>query len=257
MYKLLKSLNPVTLPDSSFHDLSAGTNNQTYRIFVGGIRPGQVQSTSRPLIFVLDGNWLFASVYEYLRTLSIFDPSIGAPVIVGIGYPTDDTNTLLRLRGRDLAPKPGNIKNVDQFLTFIMQDVLTFLQSELGIVPGKKILAGHSIGGTFSLFAMGSEKAGIDGYLVSSPPILGTVMENIELYIRNMPITKEAKLFCSLGADESVKFPHISSGFPRLIDALEQFAPENLRYRHVIFEDENHSSVTLAAFSRGLRYLLT
>ena len=224
---------------------------------MGGIRPGHVESTSRPLVFVLDGNWLFASVYEYLRTLSIFDPSIGDPVIVGIGYPTDDTDTLLRLRERDLAPKPGNIKNVDQFLTFINQDVLALLQSDLGIVPGKIILAGHSWGGAFTLFAMGSKKTGIDGYLVSSPPILGTVMENIELHVRNLPITKEAKLFCSLGADESVMFPHISSGFPLLIDALEQFAPENLRYRHIIFEDENHSSITLASLSKGLRYLLT
>ena len=254
---MLKSLNPVTLPDSSCHDLCAAANNRNYRIFVGGIRHGQVEAAPRPLIFVLDGNWLFASVYEYLRTLSIFDPSIGDPVTVGIGYPTDDTNTLLRLRERDLAPKPGNINNVDQFLTFIMQDVQTFLQSELGNVPGKKILAGHSWGGAFTLFAMGSEKAGIDGYLASSPPIPGTVMEKIDRHVRNLPITKEVKLFCSLGADESAKFPHISSGFPELGKALEQFAPENLRYRHVIFEDENHSSITLVALSKGLRYLLT
>ena len=224
---------------------------------MGGIRYGQVEATPRPLIFVLDGNWLFASVYEYLRTLSIFDPSIGGPVIVGIGYPTDDTGTLLRLRKRDLDPKPGNINNVGQFLTFIIEDVLTFLQSELGIVPGKKILAGHSMGGSFALFAMGSKKAGIDGFLASSPPILGTVLEKIDQHVRNIAITKEVKLFCSLGADEAVKFPHISSGFPLLIEALEQFAPENLRYRHVIFEDENHSSITLVALSKGLRYLLT
>ena len=254
---MLKSLNPVTLPDSSCHDLCNATNKRNYRIFVGGIRHGQVEAAPRPLVFVLDGNWLFASVYEYLRTLSIFDPSIGDPVIVGIGYPTDDTGTLLRLRKRDLEPKPDNISNVRQFLTFITDDVLTFLQSELDIVPGKKILAGHSMGGSFALFAMGTEKAGIDGYLASSPPILGTVMEEIDQHVRNIAITKEVKLFCSLGADESVKFPHISTGFPLLMEALEQFAPENLRYRHVIFEDENHSSVTHAALSRGLRYLLT
>ena len=78
-------LNPVLLPDSSYHDLSSTISGKAYRIFVGGIRPGHVESSPRPIIFLLDGNWLFASVYEYLRVLSIFDSSIGNPLVVGIG----------------------------------------------------------------------------------------------------------------------------------------------------------------------------
>lgn len=250
-------LKPVTLLDSFYHDLSSTINNQTYRIFAGGIRPSHVGSVPRPLVFVLDGNWLFASVYEYLRTLSIFDSSFGVPVVVGIGYPTDEVNTLLAVRKRDMAPVHGNTNNVEQFLSFICQDVLTFLQSELSIVPGRKILAGHSWGGSLPLYAMGSNKSGFDGYLASSPPILGTVMEKIDEYVLNMPITKETKLFSSVGTDEGLQFPEIIEGFPHLEKALAQHAPENLSYRSIMFEDENHSSITMAALSKGLRYLLT
>ena len=249
-------MNPVTLLDSSYHDLSSTVNNQTYRVFVGGIRASHEESSPRPLVFVLDGNWLFASVYEYLRVLSIFEPSLGHPLVVGLGYPTDDVNTLLQLRDRDMAPLPGNINNVDQFLSFICDDVLTFLQTELSIVPGRKILAGHSWGGTFPLYAMGVNKSGFEGYLASSPALPGTVLENIDEYIHDLALTKETKLFISVGSEEGLQFPEIIEGFPSLEKALAQHAPAKLSYRSVMFEDENHSSITMAALSKGLRYLL-
>ena len=165
---------------------------------------------------MLDGNWLFASVYEYLRVLSIFEPSLGDPLVVGLGYPTDDVSTLLHIRDRDMAPLPGNINNVEQFLSFICDDVLTFLQTELSIVPGRKILAGHSWGGTFPLYAMGVNKSGFDGYLASSPALPGTVLEKIDEYIHNLVLTKETKLFISVGSDEGLQFPEIIEGFPSL-----------------------------------------
>ena len=249
-------MNPVTLLDSSYHDLSSTVNNQTYRVFVGGIRAPHEESSPRPLVFVLDGNWLFASVYEYLRVLSIFEPSLGDPLVVGLGYPTDDVSTLLHIRDRDMAPLPGNINNVEQFLSFICDDVLTFLQTELSIVPGRKILAGHSWGGTFPLYAMGVNKSGFDGYLASSPALPGTVLEKIDEYIHNLVLTKETKLFISVGSDEGLQFPEIIEGFPSLEKALAQHAPAKLSYRSVMFEDENHSSITMAALSKGVRYLL-
>ena len=223
---------------------------------MGGIRAPHEESSPRPLVFVLDGNWLFASVYEYLRVLSIFEPSLGDPLVVGLGYPTDDVSTLLQLRDRDMAPLPGNINNVDRFLSFICDDVLTFLQTELSIVPGKKILAGHSWGGTFPLYAMGVNKSGFEGYLASSPALPGTVLENIDEYIHNLALTKETKLFISVGSEEGLQFPEIIKGFPSLEKALAQHAPAKLSYRSVMFEDENHSSITMAALSKGVRYLL-
>lgn len=223
---------------------------------MGGIRAPHEESFPRPLVFVLDGNWLFASVYEYLRVLSIFEPSLGDPLVVGLGYPTDDVSTLLQVRDRDMAPLPGNINNVDQFLSFICDDVLTFVQTELGIVPGRKILAGHSWGGTFPLYAMGVNKSGFDGYLASSPALPGTVLENIDEFIHNLALTKETRLFISVGSDEGLQFPEIIEGFPVLEKALAQHAPAKLSYRSIMFEDENHSSITMAALSKGLRYLL-
>ena len=165
-------------------------------------------------------------------------------------------NTLLQLRNHDLAPLPGNINNVEHFLSFICEDVLAFLQNELDIVPGRLILAGHSWGGSFPLYAMGTDKSVFDGYLASSPSIPGTVMEKINEYVRTMPLIKETKLFTSVGSDEELQFPEVVEGFQDLVKALELHAPDNLIYRSYCFEDENHSSITTTALSKGLRYLL-
>tara|TARA_B100001996_G_C18632655_1_gene582399 strand:- start:629 stop:1393 length:765 start_codon:yes stop_codon:yes gene_type:complete len=253
---MLIRLNPVTLPDSAYHDLSSTINNQIYRLFIGGIRSNNTNFTERPLVIILDGNWLFASVYEYLRTQSLFDPAIVDPIVVGIGYPTDDVNTLLHNRQRDMAPLPGSIDKVDQFLSFICQDVLSFLKTELGLAFNKEILAGHSWGGAFPLYAMGSINPVFDGYLASSPSIYGTVIEKMDDHIQKLSLTKNTKLFTSLGSDEGEQFLDISETFPLLVKALEQYAPDNLNYQSFIFEEENHSSVTHAALAKGLRYLL-
>ena len=253
---MTKPANKVTPPDSSYHDLSSSLNNLHYRIFVGGIRPDLRNTKPRPIVFVLDGNWLFASVYEYLRTLSIFDPSIGDPIVIGVGYPTEETPTLLQLRERDLAPLTTNMKNVDDFLSFINHDIVTFLSSEFGIRSNKKILTGHSWGASFTLYTLIAGQSDFTGYLASSPLIIGTMMENIDQYIKNLHLANATKLFSSVGTDEATMFPQIVEGFPHLEKALEQFAPENLAYRQFIFEDENHSSITLAALTKGLRYLL-
>ena len=106
------------------------------------------------------------------------------------------------------------------------------------------------------MYAMGSEKSVFDGYLSSSPTILGTVMEKIHEHVRNMPLKKQTKLFISVGSDEELQFPEIIKGFQDLVKALKRHAPDSLNYRNCCFEDENHSSITITALSKGLRYLL-
>lgn len=248
--------HPVTLPDSAFYDLPSTVNHQNYRVFVGGVQSGTGATVPRTLVFVLDANWLFASVYEYLRTLSLFDPSIGNPVIVGIGYPGDETNMLLTYRERDLAPVPANTTNINNFFTFINHEVPEFLNTELGINADRKILAGHSWGGAFTLYAMAAKASTFTGYLASSPLILGTVMEEIEQFVENLSFEKPTKLFSSMGSDEKILFPQIALGFPRLEQALEQTTVKQLEFQLLVFAEENHSSITLTALSRGLRYLL-
>ena len=45
-------------------------------------------------------------------------------------------------------------------------------------------------------------------------------------------------------------------GFPVLKKAMDKYAPDKLTYSSVCFDEENHSSITLAALTKGLRYLL-
>ena len=68
-------------------------------------------------------------------------------------------------RTDDLLPKEENTADVDMFSTFITQDVPAFLKSDLGITPAKRILSGHSWGGTLALYLMLSNSSLFDAYL--------------------------------------------------------------------------------------------
>ena len=253
---MVKSMNPVTLPDSIYQDLSLGRNNRVYRLFVGGLNSSSMHSAKRPIVVILDGNWLFASVYEYLRTLSIFDADILDPIVVGIGYPTDETQALLRLREGDLVPTKDNFAGIDSFSRFIVEDVPRHLENVFGITAGKTLLAGHSWGGAFALYMMASAKSTFDGYLASSPPILDTSLEQVDDFVKNLKFAKNTKLFLSFGACEGPNFADITEGVPLLNQSLDRHGPDNLQHRLIVLDDETHSSISLPAMSKGLRYLL-
>ncbi|MFC1650764.1 hypothetical protein ACFL2X_04275, partial [Candidatus Latescibacterota bacterium] len=84
---------PVTLPGALQYDITSQINGRAYRIFVS--TPENYQPTlAYPVLYVLDGNWYFPSVY-LCRTSSILRDS---GIVVGIGYPTDDFGEIAQAR---------------------------------------------------------------------------------------------------------------------------------------------------------------
>lgn len=162
----LKAFSP---PDSFFIDLDAEVEQQTYRIFVGGRNVASNNSSPRDLFIVVDGNWLFASLTEYLRTLSLFDASVGWPIVAAVGYPTDDDGEILALRTADLS-LDNSTDGAEALSKFIERTATPFLENDLHINVKRKYLAGHSWGGgSFALYNMWRQGSDYDGYLEAVP----------------------------------------------------------------------------------------
>src|SRR6185503_13901764 len=101
------------------------------------------------------GNTLFAMVSQMASAMVSFNSRLPAVLVVAIGYPADPTTNLgddikrkQALRTRDLSP-PG----AADFLAFIEDDLKPFVAGRFPVDPGEQTLAGHSLGGFFSVYA--------------------------------------------------------------------------------------------------------
>ncbi len=247
-------LERYTLPNCFFADLPSQQAKSDYRLFVGGYDPRESGSQPRDVIVVVDGNWLFPLVSEHLRMLSIFTPFDTQPLVIGVGYPTDNDSVIMALRNRDMA-LTGPTDSVEIFSHFILWQVMNWVQSELRVRVRNSYLAGHSWGGAFALLNLCNPDAPFSGYLASSPVITGTELENrlAGLGDRERP----CKLFYSLGTEEHRLFPAVASSEVFLSSVLTARPPGQLNIGREVFQGEDHTSVATQAMAKGVQFLLS
>jgi len=98
------------------------------------------------VIYLLDGDSRFSAVVD------IVERTRAPAVIVGIGNEA--------LRGRDYVPAnvctPGG-GGEGAYLDFIRLDLIPFVETSFGGDPQRRILLGHSHGGSFVLYALFNE----------------------------------------------------------------------------------------------------
>ena len=126
--------------------LPARSNGTTYSLNIY-LPPGiaAIRATV-PVIYLLDGDSRFAAVVD------IVERTQARVVIVGIGNEA--------LRGRDYVPAnictPGG-GGQGAYLDFIRLDLIPFVETTFGGDPQRRILLGHSHGGSFVLYALFNE----------------------------------------------------------------------------------------------------
>ena len=126
--------------------LPARSNGTTYSLNIY-LPPGIAAiRASVPVIYLLDGDSRFAAVVD------IVERTQARVVIVGIGNEA--------LRGRDYVPAnictPGG-GGQGAYLDFIRLDLIPFVETTFGGDPQRRILLGHSHGGSFVLYALFNE----------------------------------------------------------------------------------------------------
>jgi len=126
--------------------VTARSNGTTYSVNIY-LPPGIAAiRASVPVIYLLDGDSRFSAVVD------IVERTRAPAVIVGIGNEA--------LRGRDYVPAnvctPGG-GGEGAYLDFIRLDLIPFVETTFGGDPQRRILLGHSHGGSFVLYALFNE----------------------------------------------------------------------------------------------------
>ncbi|NKB83948.1 alpha/beta hydrolase [Brucella grignonensis] len=151
-------------------------NGVDYRIFVA-VPAEKAPSEGFPVVYMTDGNRMLPIAAKLMEE----NPKLNA-VFVGIGYPTDDKDEIVRLRYFDLTPPtPDDLIPVqtnipktggrDAFFDFIDHQVKAEIEKRFAIDKNKQALFGHSLGGLFTLYALFNHSDSFQTYAAADPSI--------------------------------------------------------------------------------------
>jgi len=160
------------------HDLKSA-EGLTYRIIVPP-PAGPAPKAGYPVIYVVDGNAWAPFVSEVIRTNLDFGlrARVEPAVVVGIGYPIDGAFDMAR-RDWDLttpSPVPSDagsskIGGYEAMIRFIQERVKPDIEKGFPIDRTRQTLAGHSLGGLFTLRTLINHPDWFQTYLALSPSI--------------------------------------------------------------------------------------
>ena len=166
------------LAETETWDIEA-EHGETYRIYVS--KPaGDAPADGFPVLYVLDGNAMFAGFAEARRIQGVYDDGFEQMIVVGIGYPNDELYDGRRLG--DFTPPIGNpiLRDLykeypsgkrDLFEAFLMQKLRPEISRRYSVNALRESLYGHSLGGLFDLHMVYTSPGTFHTVIAASPSI--------------------------------------------------------------------------------------
>ncbi len=250
-----KVLPNVTLPGSELRQIKSSETGRDYDIYIrppDGYTPEGKQKY--PVLYLLDGQWdfkLLDSIYGGLY----YDGYIPEMFIVSITYsgPNADYNSL---RAIDYTPfQDAYVQgsgHAPEFLAFLKKELFPLIESNYRVDPSRRVLMGHSFGGTFTLYALFTEPELFSGYVAGSPAVVfgdNFAFKQEAEYAKShqdLPV----RLYLFVGGSEDLRYP-----VEEFMKVLRGRNYPGLEIETRTLEDERHAGVKPEGFNRGLRYI--
>jgi len=225
-----------------------------------------------PVWYNTDANRAFPLLANASTFLSFPSGEIPEMIIIGIGYLIKGMEEWAALRVRDLTPTSDpetdqywtdllsemtNRKDITvqsggapQFLEFIIQELIPYVESHYRVLPDNRTLGGYSFGGLFTLYSLFHHPESFQNYFAGSPSLHYNqeVIFSYEAEFSEMHQDLKAQVFLTAGSLEGEsKINQII----KLKDNLSSRGYPNLKVDIQIFEGEDHRSCVGAAFFRS------
>lgn len=261
---------------SEVHDLWSQAVGDTFRIFIGHCGPDPEAT-----LFVTDANGLFGLTVDTIRLMQI-SGLVPPQLVVGVGYPgaTAVIDTI-QARTRDLTPTPSKhfdgSGHADDFIKFIRTELHPWLTDNHPGAANLLTYFGHSLGGLFGAYALMSDTAPFDRYILSSPSLWwdNEVMFDLEQATADRAV--RAEVFFGIGSLETdagrrLEGKNLPDGHPSkppdtyldMVDDMRRFVAqlasrndEGLKVASIEIADEFHATVPSVVLNRALRNFYT
>lgn len=230
-----------------------------------------------PVVYLTGANYYFGMVADMVRSMAWCGRTTDA-IVVGIGYPENSVpqdvwRNVEALRECDFSPILDQKREADlskflkrnvetgganEFLQFIKQELIPVIECEYYANPKRRILAGHSMAGLFTAFALFAEPGLFESYIVGSPWFWygdGYLFEQEEQYSQRRKRLK-ARVHLWLGElEEAHDDPAVSESL-RFESILYHRNYKGLTLIRRVFADENHCEGPAPGFHASLKWLL-
>lgn len=248
---------PVTLPNTEVRPLPGAAHGRQYVLQVG--LPGSYASDPArryPVLYVTDGYWDFPTLYSSYLNL-VYDKVAPEAIIVGIGYPGEHSvDAYNQMRLWELSPVRLNgdaaTGHAAEFLDTIEHRIIPFVEREYRADPSQRVLAGSSMGGLFTLYALLTKPGLFTGYIAASPAVTAG-NDWLFGYAARVAARRpevHARLFMT-GAE----FEHLLPGIRRFDAQLQRDPLPGLSYEFRLIDHAHHAGEKAESYMRGMQYV--
>jgi len=249
---------PHVIGGSQLRVLEPTADGRHYQLSIG--LPASYESSPDkhyPVVFVTDGYWDFSKMMIAEGSL-VYDRVAPEFIVVGMGYAGEglDYGTL---RGWELSPVPSDNPNRGHAATFlqtIKNTFIPFVESEYRVDSEHRVLAGASLGGLFTLYAMYTEPDLFSAYIAATPAVASgnewLLNYEKEFFASGRPL--HARLWVSIGGDENIGFTGSALRYNAIV-ANRDYPGGGLAYKFRIIDGERHAGMQIESYVRGLRWV--
>ena len=279
-------LKPASLLVTELRQIASKATGRNYQISIAlpysyfesiNVAPYDKPLAAWPVIYLLDSEMFFGMVTDTVRVMALCGRTTNA-MIVGIGYPEEAsageswrrsmagrTHDLTPMRSEESDKYNSEWLKLDvrtggggEFYKFIKHELIPLIDQEYRTDPAKRILAGHSHGGLFSVFAMFQEPGLFRHYVASSPSLSFADYATFKLESEYAQKHKElpAHLYLSVGDLEIDAETTDLTDMYRFAAVLDGRKYAGFSLTKQVFHDKDHCEVCAPALQAGLKLAL-
>ena len=250
-----------SLANTEVRPLPRSANGRAYQLHIA-LPDSYDEDPQRryPVLYLCDAYWDFPMVATIAANLYV-DRAVPELIIVGLGY-AGDREHYGRLRRWDLTPvaatypgaeTDGPSGSAPAFLSVVEQEIIPLVERDYRATPSYRVLAGSSLGGLFTLYAMLARPGLFTAYVAASPAAqwADDWLLRFEDDFHKLGKTLGGRLFVTAAEDE---VEMIREGAKRFDARLRTRSLAGLRYEFRLVEGERHAGTKAESYTRGLRF---
>ena len=189
--------------------------------------------------------------------------SMDKAVVVGIAFAHGENGQFSRVR--DLTPERDEswtsyqTGGASHYLQFIEKEIIPFVENKYRVNPQRRILAGHSLGGSFGTWVFLNKPELFSSYILTSPSLWwkDNAIFDTEAKYAGDKNRLDINLFYATGSLETPEhgMKEIVGGQQRFVARLQSRNYSGLKLSHEVVQGTDHFSTFPVGLAKGLRWI--